>query len=383
MSRLPRRKKLLFALVATGLFFALAEVAARVAEIWLPPQPVDYGLGFDEGSRVFVPLAGDATTLATDIRKTVCFRFQKFPAHKPPRTLRIVALGESSVNYLDGALAAMAGRLQARHAQRFDRVEIVNCGGESYGSHRLAPVLKEVLDYQPDLVLIYLGHNEFEEVEQLQLATGATAEVERSLSHSALIRFLRDRINAARAAHLRAEHNRALWDRTRPDVGQAWRYPFTPEDLQTRMAAFRENLGTMLRLCRERGVPVVLGTVPSNLVAPHANMRQRYLPVAKLLQEERYAEAAELGRQIIAEAPGRHQSSDQENDIIRDLVAEYGLPLADVERAVIAAEPHGLPGETLFEDHCHLNAAGRAVWIKTYEPLVEDWLGGDNPPGGR
>ncbi|HRZ16716.1 MAG TPA: SGNH/GDSL hydrolase family protein, partial [Candidatus Hydrogenedentes bacterium] len=71
----------------------------------------------------------------------------------------------------------------------------------------------------------------------------------------------------------------------------------------------------------------------------------------------------------------RHQSSDLENAILRELAAENGVPLADVEAAVIAAEPHGVPGETLFNDHCHLNPAGNALLVRVYEKEILRALG--------
>ena len=39
--------------------------------------------------------------------------------------------------------------------------QVINCGGVSYASYRLAPLVKEVLHYQPDLVILATGHNEF------------------------------------------------------------------------------------------------------------------------------------------------------------------------------------------------------------------------------
>ena len=39
--------------------------------------------------------------------------------------------------------------------------EVINCGGISYASYRLVPILREVLGYDPDLVVLYTGHNEF------------------------------------------------------------------------------------------------------------------------------------------------------------------------------------------------------------------------------
>jgi hypothetical protein len=42
--------------------------------------------------------------------------------------------------------------------------EVINCGGVSYGSWRLVAVLKEVLQYAPDLIILATGENEFLEI---------------------------------------------------------------------------------------------------------------------------------------------------------------------------------------------------------------------------
>ncbi|MDA7660605.1 hypothetical protein N8702_02740, partial [Verrucomicrobia bacterium] len=42
------------------------------------------------------------------------------------------------------------------------KFEVINCGGVSYASYRLVPVLQECLNqYDPDLILICTGNNEF------------------------------------------------------------------------------------------------------------------------------------------------------------------------------------------------------------------------------
>jgi len=66
----------------------------------------------------------------------------------------------------------------------------------------------------------------------------------------------------------------------------------------------------------------------------------------------------------------RHQASDAENEIIVRLAERHGLPLADVEGAIMAAEPNGVPGETLFSDRCHVTEEGKVILMDTYEPLI-------------
>jgi hypothetical protein len=47
---------------------------------------------------------------------------------------------------------------------------------------------------------------------------------------------------------------------------------------------------------------------------------------------------------------------------------------------VIAAEPHGVPGETLFSDHCHLGPQGNAIFRETIAKSVIGVLGGGADP---
>jgi hypothetical protein len=101
-----------------------------------------------------------------------------------------------------------------------------------------------------------------------------------------------------------------------------------------------------------------------------------YQAVTALVAQGRYEEAHALGRRLLVKYVGRHQSSDLENGIIRDLAIAHDVPLADVEAAVSAAEPHGIPGETLFKDHCHLNDRGNRLWRETVERVVIDTLKG-------
>ena len=366
------KKTLVYSLIPVALLLAFLEAAARVIEIWIPPRQVDLGQGFDPASRLFVPSPGDADTMTTNLAKETSFKKQAFARRKPERTLRAFALGGSSVNYLDWEFPQLAERLRKELADKFDCVEIVNCGGLSYGSHRLVPIAAEVVEYEPDLILIYSAHNEFEELEQLQLSDLKTLPLQRLLSKSALCRFPRDRIAAYRIGRLEKEHNKRILANAIPDAGRTWNHAFTDEEIARRMHTFRNNLAVIIQMCIDRGVAVVIGTVPSNLVKPNLPGKDgaRYEEAAALFAKGDYARGLALGRRILNDATPRHQSSDNENDIIRSLARQYGVRLADVATAVAAAEPHQVPGETLFSDHCHLNPEGNKILAATYEAEI-------------
>src|SRR6185295_17690177 len=149
----------------------LVEGAARVVETFRPPREVDVGAGFLAGSRVFVPVEGRPGVLRTAPAKSTAFLPQEFTERKPPRTLRIAAVGGSSIRKLEPEFRVLEQRLVEAYAPRYDQVEVINAGAYSYGSARLARVADELLGYEPDVVILYEANNEFEELQQLRLAS--------------------------------------------------------------------------------------------------------------------------------------------------------------------------------------------------------------------
>lgn len=367
-------KQTAWAMLPVLLFFGLAETAARVRERWVPPMAVDAGQGFDPASLLFTS-AGNGY-METNPEKRVSFQHQRFRLEKDPRTLRVFALGGSSVNYLDYEFSQLKQELEKALSGRYDTVEIINCGGLSYGTHRLVLIASEIVQYEPDVVLVYSGHNEFEEIEQMHLAGRSNIAAQRTLGRSALYRFLRDTLARRRITHL--EEARAARDLATsvPDSSRSWMHVFTPEEIQERMQAYEANLDTILQMCRDRGIAVVIGTVPSNLWRPNLPGKEgaMYEEAKALFNQGRYEEGLDVGRRILRNASPRHQSSDAENEIIRALAQKHRISLADVETAVIATEPHGVPGETLFNDHCHLNPEGNTILRKLYQERILELL---------
>ena len=370
-------------LLPVVLFFACAEIGARIHEHWVPPLPVDPGQGFDRDSLLFLPVSGGF--METNPSKQVSFQHQRFLLPKPPGVLRIFALGGSSVNYLDYEFSELAKELTQSLAGRYETVEVINCGGLSYGTHRLVLIASEIVHYEPDVVLIYSGHNEFEELQQLQLAGLPYLVAQRTLGNSALFRWIRD--IRARRAILRLQEAKERRDMavSIPDSSKAWLHVFSPEEIRERMAAYESNLNTIIGLLQQHDIPVILGTVPSNLYRPNLPGEDGvlYEEVLRLYQEGRHAEGVALGRQLLRNASPRHQSSDAENEIIRRVAQTHDIPLADVEAAVIAQEPNGVPGETLFNDHCHLNPEGNRILRGLYQEKILALFRTGDVSGGR
>ncbi|MGC8845828.1 MAG: SGNH/GDSL hydrolase family protein, partial [Candidatus Hydrogenedens sp.] len=207
---ISKKKIVLFTFLPLAILLFSLELIARIIEIWLPPMVTDIGLGFTEDSRLFIPDPYDSRYLITHPNKTVAFQNQRFLKNKPSGTLRIFFLGGSSVNYVNYELPNLSERLEETLKPRYKEVEIINCGGLSYGTHRLVLIAREIVNYNPDLVMIYSGHNEFEEIEQLHLARVQITKLQRVLFSSAMMRFIRDRIATYQISQLEKEHNRRM-----------------------------------------------------------------------------------------------------------------------------------------------------------------------------
>jgi tetratricopeptide (TPR) repeat protein len=89
---------------------------------------------------------------------------QTFPRYKHPGTYRIVCLGGSTTYgrpFFDHT--SFAGWLRAflPRADPSRKWEVINAGAISYASYRVKGLMAELAQYEPDLFIAYMGHNEF------------------------------------------------------------------------------------------------------------------------------------------------------------------------------------------------------------------------------
>ena len=85
-------------------------------------------------------------------------------ANKSRDEFRIFCLGGSTVQgrpYANETSFTTWLELSLQAADPRRQWQVVNCGGVSYASYRLLPIMKETLQYEPDLYIIYTGQNEF------------------------------------------------------------------------------------------------------------------------------------------------------------------------------------------------------------------------------
>lgn len=274
----------LLAVLVGCLPLLLAELGCRL--LWSADSAADADpfVGF-VGSRPLFQLSPDGQRFQVSSSRLQFFQPADFPAVKPANTSRIFVLGGSTVQGHPFSTQTAFPRLLELTLQRLAparRWEVINCGGVSYASYRLLPVLQECLRYQPDIVIFCEGQNEFLE--------DVTYGTRRQLTESAgpLLQVL-TRLHCVRAllqltAAAAAEGSTAIGVLQGPGQGSDDR-PLLPTEVLTRLDQpdglqrfvrddqhggvvvqhFQSTLRRMVQLCREHGVPFVLVQPPVNL----------------------------------------------------------------------------------------------------------------------
>jgi tetratricopeptide (TPR) repeat protein len=159
-------KNLVFMVVIVTVFFGAVELvltAFGVQPLIVTDDPL---VGFAENIRQFVEAhSADGTVIMrTAQNKRIMFNYQEFPKRKSGNSYRIFCMGGSTTYgrpYFDEVSFCGWLRVYLKAADPTRNWEVVNAGGVSYASYRVAKLMNELKDYQPDLFIVYSGQNEF------------------------------------------------------------------------------------------------------------------------------------------------------------------------------------------------------------------------------
>ncbi len=123
-------------------------------------------VGFSGNIPLYVETSAEngSVTMTTAENKTDWFNKQSFPKIKPKYGYRIFCVGGSTtVGRPYRHNTSFCGWLE-QYLKRSDpgrNWEVINAGGVSYASYRVTRLMTELVQYQPDMFIVYSGQNEF------------------------------------------------------------------------------------------------------------------------------------------------------------------------------------------------------------------------------
>lgn len=430
---------LVFRLLAV--IVGLAPLAAAEVLFWAldwgrPTYDEDPFVGFSEVHPLFV-LDDDGARYEVARSRQEFFCPESFAAEKADDEYRIFFLGGSTVQGRPFAIQTSITawlEIDLTEADSRRRWEVVNCGGVSYASYRLVPILEEVLGYDPDLIILYTGHNEFLEdrtyghIKHLPaVVAGPSQWVMQTRTYTLLRRgYLRLR---GRCEKTPPEGRPVLGSETDAQLEYRDGLKYYRRDDKWRrdvIEHFSYNLRRMVHMARHAGVPLMLVNPVSNLrdCAPFKTQNRDDLTAEQLDQwrslvaraRERafrtetrpYADlpgAVELLKRAIA-IDDRHAGvhyqlatcydglglTDQarasytrakEEDVcplrilepmheaIVDIARQTDTPLVDVRELFRQHDKTGIPGNFLLLDHVHPSIKGHQLIA---EALTEELI---------
>ncbi len=164
--RLPLWQAVLLPVVSVLVFFLLAEGGLALFGVSPVLNTQDPFVGFASNVPLYVPDPGspDIPRMITARNKQPYFNRQSFPREKASDAYRIFTLGGSTTYgrpYNDATSFTGWLRELLPLVDGGRRWEVINAGGISYASYRVAHLMEELVHYQPDLFIVYTGHNEF------------------------------------------------------------------------------------------------------------------------------------------------------------------------------------------------------------------------------
>ncbi len=342
-----------------------------------------------------------------------------FPTVKPLNTYRIFVLGESAAQGTPDCAYGFSRVLKVMldHAHPGKYVEVITAAMPAINSHVVVEIARDLVRYQPDLFVIYMGNNEV-------IGPYGPGTVFSPLLSSLPLTRAGIRLKATRTGQLLADIASELGANERSP--KVWRgmemflsRRVTADDprLQTVYSHFRRNLEDIRRIATNSGAGVLFCTLGCNLrdCPPFASLHRANLGKEDLAKwtglyengtrheaqgdyaaaietylaatqvDDRYADLQfrlgrcywqrgdsdkARGRFLLARDLDalRFRPDRRLNEIIRDVASAAGdqrVGLVDAEEVFRANSPSGVPGRELFHEHVHMTFHGDYLLAKS------------------
>ena len=154
----------LLALALPLLLFGMAEGVLRLFGLGGNPPMLQRIGAVEGGDLIIADQGGAASWFFANPHQAGRSELYAFLDPKPTNTVRIFCVGESAMQgFPQPRHLASSAFLQAmiEDAWPTGKVEVINLGTTAIASFPVLGILSEVLEFQPDLVVIYTGNNEF------------------------------------------------------------------------------------------------------------------------------------------------------------------------------------------------------------------------------
>jgi len=337
----------------------------------------NYGRTYDQ----WIPAGEGKLTLNPEIAFRYFYNTERVPSAnhnyfdeiKKENSFRVFVMGESSAAGFpyspNGAFSRyIRKRLELLYPER--KIEVVNIAMSAINSYALRDMLPGVLEKQPNLIIIYAGHNEY--YGALSVGSVETLGETRFIVNTVIwlnrfktFELLRDVVKSVSGwFSTPVKSDGTLMAR----MSQRQLIPFNSEKYFAGINQYEGNLREILEMAKDKNVPVILGRLVSNLKdqKPFESSYDGKFPPAdeifKLahaeLSSSRLRSADSLFRFANDLDALRWRAPEKVNQIIEDFGKEFSYPVVKLDSVFNAESVSGVVGDDLITDHLHPNLRG-------------------------
>ncbi|MBU4333354.1 MAG: tetratricopeptide repeat protein, partial [Candidatus Omnitrophica bacterium] len=286
--------------------------------------------------------------------------YAEFSAKKDNDVIRLFIIGGSVAHGWEDPMSIPSDFITGK------KLEIINVGMPGYDSYRVKLIARELLQYEPDLIVVLSGNNEYF---PKQGFNPIAYSLNKFLTRFYFYNDLQKKIFRSRFKD---------------------RNPFE-RNLGKDLERYENNIRDIVRNIQKKGVSVILCTLPINM---KGSISARPVPVNKqillgklLIEDKKFYEAIEVLRDFIkktddnlygyyylakayeqiedyksakenylfsVEAAADDFATPSKNMKIRNISKEEKVALIDLESIFINFAKQNITDREIFADHCHL-----------------------------
>jgi len=356
-------------IVIPVLFFVLLEASLRL-----------FNYGNDD--RVWVDISQDMQILNPELgyryfhtTKNLPFSVESFIyKEKKENSFRVFVLGASSAAgypYLSSASFSkfIRKKLEILYPEKI--IEVANFSMSAINSYTIRDLMPELLKKEPNLVLIYLGHNEYYGA----LGVGSMESLGSSrfivnttlwLNKFKTIELLKNIVKAL--SGILSSESKITGGTMMAQLAKEKLIEYNSDIYWDGISQFEDNLHDILSMCKELNVPVIASTVASNLKdqKPFVTINGSEYPPADQIffyaETKLQAGETDSAKRLFVYAKEldalRFRAPEEINKKIVQLCKEFNYPFVRSDSLLNSFSQDGIVGNNLMTDHLHPNVNG-------------------------
>ncbi len=313
-----------------------------------------------------------------------------FKKNKSEDTYRVVVLGGSSAAgfpYTPSFSFSKYLREALIHSFPEKRIEVINTALSAVNSYTLLDISKELINYSPDLVCIYAGHNEYYGA----LGVASTESLGRSrfliktflfLQDVKIVQLLKNIIGEAFML-FNSEENKSGTLMARMTKEKSIEY--NSSLFQNGIEQFEGNLSEIVEIFNSKNIPIIFSNLASNLKdqKPFVSLSNSEFVSADSVYYKALVDlknkdfkSAESNFRFAKDLDAlRFRAPEEINSIIKKLSTEQNLIFLNSDSILSSKSKGNIIGDDLMTDHLHPTLYGYQLIGKGFfEKIIENNL---------